>query len=85
MWIAFMSEALAGSADRPFARPPGIVEYRIDPATGLIANDCRPDSIFEKFDIEHLPEREPADRVCSGSFNALEPGSDTRPSGEPIF
>ncbi|HJR71192.1 MAG TPA: PBP1A family penicillin-binding protein [Gammaproteobacteria bacterium] len=85
MWTGFMSEALAGAVERPLVRPPGIVEYRIDPATGLIANDCRPDSIFEKFDIEHLPEREPADRVCSGSFNALEPGSDTRPSGEPIF
>jgi penicillin-binding protein 1A len=86
MWIGFMSEALAGTAERGVARPPGIVEYRIDPATGLIANDCRRDSIFEKFDIDHLPEREAT--FCSEPLplNALEPGSEARPSsGEPIF
>jgi penicillin-binding protein 1A len=86
MWIGFMSEALAGSAERAVVRPPGIVEYRIDPATGLIANDCRTDSIFEKFDIDHLPEREASDVICSEPLNALEPGSESRPSsGEPIF
>jgi penicillin-binding protein 1A len=85
MWIGFMGDALAGTAERPLARPPGIVESRIDPATGLIANDCRPDSIFEKFDVDHLPEREPDSHSCD-SLNALEPGSETRPSsGEPIF
>jgi penicillin-binding protein 1A len=86
MWIGFMSEALAGTAERPLARPPGIVEYRIDPATGRIANDCRFDSIFEKFDIDHLPEREATDGACSEPLNALEPGSEARPSStEPIF
>jgi penicillin-binding protein 1A len=85
MWIGFMSEALAGAAERAVVRPPGIVEYRIDPATGLIANDCRPDSVFEKFDIDHLPEREPTATFCSGPLNPLDP-SETRPSsGEPIF
>jgi len=84
MWIGFMSEALAGTAERTLARPPGIVEYRIDPATGRIASDRRPDGIFEKFDIDHLPEREPDD-LFSDPLNALEPGAEARPSsGEPI-
>jgi penicillin-binding protein 1A len=85
MWSGFMGEALAGTAERTLPRPPGIVEYRIDPATGRIANDCRLDSIFEKFDIDHLPDREPDSHSCD-SLNALEPGSETGPSsGEPIF
>jgi penicillin-binding protein 1A len=84
MWSGFMGEALAGTAERPLARPPGIVEYRIDPATGLIASDRRPDGIFEKFDIDHLPEREPDD-LFSDPLNALEPGVEAGPSsGEPI-
>jgi penicillin-binding protein 1A len=85
MWIGFMREALAGTPERLLTRPPGIVEYRIDPATGRIASDRRSDSIFEKFDIDHLPEREP-DTLFSEPLNALEPGAESRPSsGEPIF
>lgn len=85
MWIGFMREALAGTAERAPARPPGIVEYRIDPTTGLIASDRRSDSVFEKFDIDHLPEREATD-LFSEPRNALEPGVEARPSsGEPIF
>ena len=86
MWIGFMSEALAGTAERSPARPPGIVEYRIDPTTGRIASDRRPDSIFEKFDIDSLPEREPDSLFGVDPLNALEPGAETRPnSSEPIF
>ncbi len=84
MWTGFMREALAGTAERPLVRPPGIVEYRIDPVTGRIASDRRPDSIFEKFDIDHLPEREP-DNLFSDPRNAFEPGVDRPSSGEPIF
>ena len=58
MWIAFMREALDGTPERLPKRPPGIVEIRINPETGLIANDRTPNTIFEKFDIDHLPERE---------------------------
>ena len=58
MWISFMREALAGTPERRPKRPPGIVEYRINPKTGLIAPDGAPDTIFEKFDIDNVPERE---------------------------
>ena len=34
MWIGFMREALAGTAERLLPRPEGIVEYRINPTTG---------------------------------------------------
>ena len=77
MWIDFMREALDGTPERSLKRPPGIVEYRINPETGLIDGDGSPDSIFEKFDIDNLPERE------QGSFlaplDSQQPGSGTRP------
>jgi penicillin-binding protein 1A len=84
MWIEFMREALAGQPERAPARPPGIVEYRINPTTGLIASDRTPNSIFEKFDIDHLPEREEGG-LFAAPVDPLSPGVDIRPAGEPIF
>ena len=84
MWVDFMREALAGTPERLPKRPPGIVEYRINPKSGLIAADGTFDSIFEKFDIEHLPDRE-EDTGFAGPLDALDPESRTRPAGEPIF
>ncbi len=84
MWIDYMRAALTGKPEHLLARPPGIVEYRINPTTGLIASDSAPNSIFEKFDIDNLPDREP-DAVAS-PFTQLEPGTTpARPGGEPIF
>ena len=85
MWIDFLREAMSGTVERLPRRPPGIVEYRINPTTGLIADDRTFNSIFEKFDIDHLPDREES----SGFVVPLEtpesgPGV-TRPAGEPIF
>jgi penicillin-binding protein 1A len=83
MWIEFMREALAGTPERRPKRPPGIVEYRINPTTGLIAPDGAPNTIFEKFDIDHLPERE------EGGFRApletTDPGAPPQPSGNPFL
>jgi penicillin-binding protein 1A len=82
MWIDFMREALAGTAERLPRRPPGIVETRINPTTGEIACDGATNSIFEKFDIDHLPARE----ACSGFTVPLDdPAGGPRPSGGPIF
>lgn len=86
MWVGFMREALAGTAERRPKRPPGIVEYRINPKTGLIASDGAPDAIFEKFDIDHLPEREqggnsaPLDALDSGAGA----GAGAAPAGNPF-
>ncbi|HEX5046957.1 MAG TPA: PBP1A family penicillin-binding protein [Gammaproteobacteria bacterium] len=59
MWIGYMKEALSGLPAHTMARPPGIIEYRINPKTGQIASDATRDSVFEKFEIGHIPEREP--------------------------
>src|SRR5262249_36877071 len=56
----YMREALANEPEHTLPRPVGIVEYRIDPTSGLIANDAARDTVFEKFDIDNVPAREPA-------------------------
>jgi membrane carboxypeptidase/penicillin-binding protein len=59
MWIDYMREALAHRPQHALAQPPGIVEYRINPTSGLIANDATRDTVFEKFDIDNIPDHEP--------------------------
>ena len=83
MWIGFMSEALVDTAEQRPRRPLGIVEHRINPETGLIADDGTPYTIFEKFDLDHLPERET--RNFSAPLDALDPGAGARPPSNPFL
>ncbi len=83
MWIGFMGEALAGTAEQRPKRPRGIVEHRINPQSGLIATDGTPNTIFEKFDIDHLPEREVGG--FSTPLDPLDPGAGARPSVNPFL
>jgi penicillin-binding protein 1A len=77
MWIGYMREAFAGLPPHTMARPPGIIEYRINPENGLIADDATRDTLFEKFEIGHVPDREPepAFRVSGPSGPSGNPGS----------
>lgn len=85
MWISFMAEALDGMPERTMATPPGIVDVRINPETGLAASDLSRNAIFEKFRIGHVPPREP-DPVFTESPDGPEPGvqQQVRP-GDKIF
>jgi penicillin-binding protein 1A len=85
MWVGFMREALAGTPERRPQRPLGIVEYRINPTSGLIASDGAPNTIFEKFDIDHLPDREESGSGFSEPLDVLEPGAEARPEGNIFF
>ncbi|MDH3418752.1 MAG: PBP1A family penicillin-binding protein [Gammaproteobacteria bacterium] len=57
MWIYYMDEALDGVPEHSMQRPPGIVDVRINPETGLVTSDTR-NSVFEKFRIDEVPERD---------------------------
>jgi penicillin-binding protein 1A len=74
MWIDYMREALLRARERTMLRPPGIVEYRINPQSGLIASDTTRDSVFEKFDIDHIPERE-----ADSDYAPLDPSGPVTP------
>jgi penicillin-binding protein 1A len=82
MWIDYMREALAQEPEHTLARPVGIVEYRINPTSGLIANDAERDTVFEKFDIDNVPAREPPQ-----GFIAPDSTTPTTPAraGDPLF
>ena len=55
MWIDYMRVALEGMPESIMERPEGLVNVRIDPETGQLANASNPDAIFEVFRLEHAP------------------------------
>lgn len=56
MWIEYMRVALEGMPESIMERPEGLVNVRIDPKTGQLANASNPDAIFEVFRLEHAPK-----------------------------
>jgi len=77
MWIDFMREALAGVPDVEPARPPGIVEARINPKTGELASDLNCNTIVEIFEFGRLPRRESDSRY--GFDGSCGRGADEQP------
>ncbi|HEX5420729.1 MAG TPA: PBP1A family penicillin-binding protein, partial [Gammaproteobacteria bacterium] len=84
MWISFMRQALASLPDHEVARPSGIVDVRINPVNGLVADGSDPNSQFEKFRIGHVPDREPAAAFPARGSPAGE-GVASKPPAEAIF
>jgi penicillin-binding protein 1A len=56
MWIDYMRVALEGMPESIMERPKGLVNVRIDPVSGQLANANNPDAIFEVFRVEHAPK-----------------------------
>jgi penicillin-binding protein 1A len=80
MWIQFMGEALRGTPEKPWVRPPGLVTVRIDPETGLLADSDQEDGIFEIFQADQVPQRRAEIRsVGTGGTNPAGAGT------EPLF
>lgn len=55
IWLSFMSETNSGVPARGFPVPDGLEFARIDPATGLLANDSSKDAVFEVFKAGTAP------------------------------
>jgi penicillin-binding protein 1A len=71
IWIEFMSKALNNSPQIERSVPDGIVNVRIDPDTGRLAQSGQRDAIFEFFRQEHVPEQgDWADDQRNGGANA---------------
>jgi penicillin-binding protein 1A len=58
IWVEFMGAALEGLPDELPELPPGLVQARIDPDTGLLAALDNPDAIMEVFQAGRLPQME---------------------------
>ena len=83
VWIDFTRVALDGMPNHSLPRPPGIVERRVDPESGLVAAGCNRDAEFEIFVADNVPEREPDTACFSGE--PLPTGPDQGPGTQPLF
>jgi penicillin-binding protein 1A len=63
IWIQFMGAALDGVPEHQMAMPDGIVNQRIDRATGCPARAGRANTTFEYFREGHVPDCEAPDAV----------------------
>lgn len=55
MWMYFMEAALKNKPERPLIPPPGIVSVKIDPNTGLAAQEGQKNAVYEFFTEETRP------------------------------
>ena len=76
VWVDYMGTMLTDKPQRPFPQPAGIVNVRIDPETGLLAQPGQRNAIFEFFKQEELPA---ATEVDSASSEDLDEDSDGSP------
>ena len=83
MWNYFMAEALKGLSDHILERPPGVVDVRINPETGLVSR--AETAIIEQFRLGHVPQREDGPALLADSL--VDAGREEREDTEkkPIF
>ena len=55
IWVHFMREALRNVPQHTRPMPEGLVQARVNPETGALANADDPNGIFEIFMAEHMP------------------------------
>lgn len=58
-WIDFMRAALADTDEAVLPPPPGLVTVRISRESGLLARAGNPDTLFETFRSDEIPDLEP--------------------------
>jgi len=94
IWIEFMRIVLRGAPENQMPVPEGIVSRRIDRATGCPARAGQPNSVFEYFREDHVPECEDVQELlnifndASGIDPVEEPGTEelsAEEEAEPLF
>ena len=86
IWTGFMRGAIAGTPERGWPMPDGLVQARVSPATGALASVDDPTGIFETF----LADRMPTGGILGGNEMAGSPvgpsvGTVDPATAEPIF
>ena len=86
IWVDFMRGALAGTPQRGWPMPEGLVQARVSPATGELASVDDPSGIFETF----LADRMPTGGILGGNEMSGTPagtgvGTVDQATAEPIF
>ncbi|MEY2853769.1 MAG: hypothetical protein RL030_901, partial [Pseudomonadota bacterium] len=82
VWMSFMREALRNVPANSMARPSGLIDLKISPYTGTLADPSDPEAIYETFMLEHQPRvAEPGDP----GYRPFGAGTDGSGGAEPLF
>ena len=78
MWIEYMRTALDGMPEAIMNRPEGLVNVRINPENGKLANVSDPNAIFEVFRAENAPQQ--SEETLQPEILLTDPESESVPS-----
>ncbi|MDR2216344.1 MAG: transglycosylase domain-containing protein, partial [Nevskiaceae bacterium] len=79
IWMSYMSEALRSVPTTAMPRPPGIIDLKITPYTGTLANPLDPEAITEHFMIEHQPRMPEPGEAGYRSYGSGDDGGSVEP------
>jgi len=85
VWVDYMGAMLAGKKHRPFPQPDGIVNVRIDPETGLLAQPGQANAIFELFKQEQIPVRDNSKQGMTEQSNPYSRDNDDEESAPSLL
>jgi penicillin-binding protein 1A len=86
MWISYMGKVLQGVPDEPYSVPPGVVQAKINPTTGLRVDEDH-GGLYEYFFQEFLPPMENSgeSNILDGEEPAQVPPPAEHSGGTPPF
>lgn len=85
IWIHFMREALRNVPSSTLPRPDGLIDLKVSPSTGTLADPLDPDAIRETFMVQFQP-RAPEPGETGSTAPGPTPGAaPAKGSGEPLF
>jgi penicillin-binding protein 1A len=84
IWIHYMREMLRSLPPARMERPGGLIDLRVSPTTGLLADALDPNAMYETFMLQHQPG------MAQGGDSMFAPGEAGTPVGtgggsEPLF
>ena len=81
IWMHFMREALRALPPQTLERPGGLIDLKVSPYTGALADPLNPEGIYETFMLQHQP-RLPEPGEGSGTSGGI---GGTGAGAEPLF
>jgi penicillin-binding protein 1A len=86
IWIHYMREMLRSMPLARMERPGGLIDLRVSPTTGMLADPLDPDAMYETFMLQHQPRMaQPGDSMFAPGAGGASGTSGAGGAGEPLF
>jgi penicillin-binding protein 1A len=86
IWIHYMREMLRSMPPARMERPGGLIDLRVSPTTGMLADPLDPDAMYETFMLQHQPRMaQPGDSMFAPGAGGASGTSGAGGGGEPLF